>query len=51
MMLLDCGELGTDFGPLCLTVTCQTPCQRQGQGIGKRLIDAQADGDHAPRLR
>ena len=49
MMLLDCGELGTDFGPLCPTFTCQTPWQ--GQGIGKRLIDAQADGDHAPRLR
>jgi hypothetical protein len=47
MMLHDRGELRTDFRPLRLTVTHHTPCQEQGHGIGKRLIDAQADGDLA----
>ena len=41
------GELRTDFRPLRLTVTHHSPCQSQGQGIGKRLIAAQADGDLA----
>ena len=41
------GELPTDFRPLRLTVGYHAPCQRQGHGIGKRLIDAQADGDLA----
>ncbi len=47
MMLHDRGELRTDFRPLRLTVTYYAPCQQQGQGIGKRLIAAQADGDLA----
>jgi hypothetical protein len=47
MMLYDRGELRTDFRPLWLTATCHAPCQQQGQGIGKRLIAAQADGDLA----
>jgi hypothetical protein len=41
------GELRTDFRPLRLTVTYHAPCQQQRHGIGKRLIDAQADGDVA----
>ncbi len=47
MMLHDRGELGTDFRPLRLTVAYYLPCQRQGYGVGKRLIAAQADGDLA----
>ena len=48
VMLHDRGELRTDFGPLWLTVAYHAPCQQQqGQGIGKRLIAAQADGDLA----
>jgi len=45
-MLHDRGELRTDLRPLRLTVTYHAPCQ-QAHGIGKRLIDAQADGDLA----
>lgn len=41
------GELRTDFRPLRLTVAYYVPCQRQGYGVGKRLIAAQADGDLA----
>ena len=40
------GEVRTDFRPLRLTVTYHAPCQ-QRHGIGKGLIDAQADGDLA----
>jgi hypothetical protein len=47
MMLHDRGELRTDFRALRLTVTYHAPCQQQWHGIGKRLIDAQADGDLA----
>jgi hypothetical protein len=47
MMLCNCGELGTDFRPLRLSVTYHAPCQHQRHGIGKRLIAAQADGDLA----
>jgi hypothetical protein len=47
MMLHDRGELRTDLRPLRLTVTYHAPCQQQAHGIGKRLIDAQADGDLA----
>jgi len=47
MMLHDRGELRTDFRPLRLTVTYHAPCQQQGHGVGKRLIDEQADGDLA----
>jgi hypothetical protein len=47
MMLHDRVELRTDFRPPRLTVTSHAPCQQQGRGIGKRLIDAQADGDLA----
>jgi hypothetical protein len=47
MMLHDRGELGRDFRRLGLTVTCPARCQQQGQGVGKRLIAAQADGDLA----
>jgi hypothetical protein len=47
MMLHDRVELRTDFGPLRLTLTYHAPCQQQAHGIGKRLIDAQADGDLA----
>ncbi|MFL5861250.1 MAG: hypothetical protein ACJ780_10775 [Solirubrobacteraceae bacterium] len=47
MMLHDCVELRTDLRPLRLTVTYHAPCQQQAQGIGERLIAAQADGDLA----
>ena len=47
MMLHDRGELRTDFRPLRCAVNYQAPCHRQGHGIGKRLIAAQADGDLA----
>ena len=50
MMLHDCVELRTDLRPLRLTVTCHAPCQQQGHGIGKRLIDAQADSDLASAI-
>jgi hypothetical protein len=46
VMLHDCDELRTDFAPRWLTVTYHASCQ-QGHGIGKRLIDAQADADLA----
>lgn len=46
MILHERGGLRTDFRPLRLTVTCHAPCQ-QRHGIGKRLIDAQADTDLA----
>jgi hypothetical protein len=41
------GKLRTDFRPLRLNGTYHAPCPQQGQGIGKRLIAAQADGDLA----
>ena len=47
MTFCDRGELRTDFRPLRLTVTYHAPCRQQGQGIGKRLIAAQSDGDLA----
>jgi hypothetical protein len=47
MMLHDRGELRTDFRPLRLTVTYHAPCQQPGHGIGKPLIDAQANGERA----
>ena len=47
MMLHDCVELRTDLRPLRLTVTYHAPCHQRAYGIGKRLIDAQADGDLA----
>lgn len=47
MMLHDRGELRTDVRPLRLTVTYHAPCQQQAHGVGKRLIDGQADGDVA----
>jgi hypothetical protein len=50
MMLHDRGELRTDFRPLWLTVTYHAPCQQQAHGIGKRLIDAQADSDLASAI-
>ena len=46
-MLHDRGELRTDVRPPRLTVTYRAPCQQQAHGVGKRLIDAQADGDLA----
>jgi hypothetical protein len=46
MMLHDRGELRTDLRPLRLTVTYHAR-QQQAHGVGKRLIDAQADGDLA----
>ena len=46
MMLHDRGEQRTDVRPLRLTVTYHASCP-QGHGIGKRLIEAQADGDLA----
>ena len=45
MMMLDCVGLRTDLRPQRLTVTYHAPCQQQAHGIGKRLIDATADGD------
>jgi hypothetical protein len=42
-----CGELRTDFRPLRLNGTYHAPSQQQRQGIGKRLIAAQGDGDVA----
>jgi hypothetical protein len=50
MMLHDCVELRTDLRPLRLTVAYHAPCQQQGYGIGKRLIDAQADSDLASAI-
>jgi hypothetical protein len=50
MMLHDCVELRTDLRPLRLTVTYHAPCQQQAHGIGKRLIDAQADSDLASAI-
>lgn len=47
MMLHDRGELRTDFRPARLPITYHAPCQQQAHGVGKRLIDAQADGDVA----
>jgi hypothetical protein len=43
MMLHHRDELRTALRPLWLTVAYHAPCQQQGYGIGKRLIDAQAD--------
>jgi hypothetical protein len=47
MMLHDRGERWTDLRPLRLTVAYHAPWQRQGHGIGKRLMGARADGDLA----
>ena len=47
VMLHDRVELRTDLRPLRLTVTYHAPCQQQAHGIGKRVIDAQGDGDLA----
>ena len=41
-MLLERGELRTDFGPLPMTVTYHAPCQQQGHGIGKPALDLMA---------
>src|SRR3954451_16273288 len=41
-MLLDRGELRTDFQPLPLTVTYHAPCQQQGHGIGKPALELMA---------
>ncbi len=49
MMVHDCVELRTDLR-LRLTVTYHAPCQQQAHGIGKRLIDAQADSDLASAI-
>lgn len=46
-MLHDCVELRTDLRPLRLTITYHALRQQQSHGIGKRLIDAQADSDFA----
>ena len=50
MMLQERVELRTDLRPLRLTATCHAPCQQQAQGIGKRLIDAQADSELASAI-
>jgi glycerol-3-phosphate dehydrogenase subunit C len=42
VMLLDRGELRTDFQPLPITVTYHAPCQQQGHGIGKPALDLMA---------
>ena len=42
LMLLDRGELRTDFGPLPMTVTYHAPCQQQGHGIGKPALELMA---------
>ncbi len=47
MMLHDRGGLRTGFWPLRLIVTYHAPRQQHGHGMGKCLIDAQADGDVA----
>jgi glycerol-3-phosphate dehydrogenase subunit C len=39
VMLLDRGELRTDFQPLPITVTYHAPCQQQGHGVGKPALD------------
>jgi glycerol-3-phosphate dehydrogenase subunit C len=39
LLLHERGELGTDFGPLELTVPYFAPCQQQGHGIGKPALD------------
>jgi glycerol-3-phosphate dehydrogenase subunit C len=39
VMLLDRGELKTDFGPIESTVTYHAPCQQQGHGIGKPALE------------
>jgi glycerol-3-phosphate dehydrogenase subunit C len=41
-MLLEGGEMRTDFGPLPMTVTYHAPCQQQGHGIGKPALDLMA---------
>jgi glycerol-3-phosphate dehydrogenase subunit C len=38
-MMLDAGELRTDFNPLPITVTYHAPCQQQGHGVGKPALD------------
>jgi glycerol-3-phosphate dehydrogenase subunit C len=38
-LLLDSGELRTDFQPVPITVTYHAPCQQQGHGIGKPALD------------
>jgi glycerol-3-phosphate dehydrogenase subunit C len=42
VMLLDRGELRTDFQPLPMTVTYHAPCQQQGHGVGKPALDLMA---------
>jgi glycerol-3-phosphate dehydrogenase subunit C len=42
VMMLDAGELRTDFKPLPVTVTYHAPCQQQGHGIGKPALDLMA---------
>jgi glycerol-3-phosphate dehydrogenase subunit C len=42
VMLLDRGELRTDFQPLPITVTYHAPCQQQGHGVGKPALDLMA---------
>jgi glycerol-3-phosphate dehydrogenase subunit C len=39
VLLLDRGELRTDFQPLPITVTYHAPCQQQGHGVGKPALD------------
>jgi glycerol-3-phosphate dehydrogenase subunit C len=39
VMLLDRGELRTEFQPLPMTVTYHAPCQQQGHGVGKPALD------------
>ena len=42
VLLLDRGELRTDFQPLPITVTYHAPCQQQGHGVGKPALDLMA---------
>jgi glycerol-3-phosphate dehydrogenase subunit C len=42
LMLLDRGDMRTDFKPLPMTVTYHAPCQQQGHGIGKPALDLMA---------
>jgi glycerol-3-phosphate dehydrogenase subunit C len=39
VLLLDRGELRTEFQPLPITVTYHAPCQQQGHGVGKPALD------------
>jgi len=42
VLLLDRGELRTEFKPLPMTVTYHAPCQQQGHGVGKPALDLMA---------